>query len=72
MYSWSVDEKRFKQKLPLFLANQKHPSFHSRKMSGADKFEARLSYHYRFTYKIIGGELWFLSIGPHDVGLGKK
>jgi hypothetical protein len=41
-------------------------------MSGTDKFEARLDRHFRFTYLIKTNEIWLLTIGPHDEGLGKK
>ena len=41
-------------------------------MRGEDKFEARIDYHYRFTYKIESEDIWILSVGPHDEGLGKK
>lgn len=65
-------QKRFNQKLPLLLSNPQHPSFRARKMSGIDRFEARLTKHYRFTYAVVGNECWLLTIGPHDEGLGKK
>lgn len=65
-------QKRFNTKLPILLSNPHHPGFHSRKMSGVDHFEGRLTKHYRFTYAVIENEILFLSIGPHDQGLGKK
>jgi len=65
-------QKKFNQKLPLLLANSKHPSFRARKMTGIERFEARLTIHYRFTYVVRGRECVLLSIGPHDTGLGKK
>ncbi|MGI8419723.1 MAG: hypothetical protein ACR2LN_03700 [Candidatus Levyibacteriota bacterium] len=40
-------------------------------MSNGD-FEARIDYHYRFTFSISAEEIIILSIGPHDEGLGKK
>lgn len=63
---------RFNSKLSILLSNPHHPGFYSKKMSGEHQFEARLTKHYRFTYIVTGNELWFLTIGPHDEGLGKK
>lgn len=65
-------QKRFDIKLSLLLTNLRHPSLRARKMAGTDIFEARLTEHYRFTYKLIGKEAWFLTIGTHDEGLGKN
>ena len=41
-------------------------------MGGANIFEARIDIHYRFTFQIAGEEIYILTIGPHDLGLGKK
>lgn len=65
-------QQRFIRKLAIFLINPNHPSFYSRKMGGANHFEGRLTKHYRFTYLVVGDEVQFLTIGPHDEGLGKK
>lgn len=65
-------QNKFEEKLILLLTSPHHPSLRARKMAGMDRFEARLTLHYRFTYTIIANECWFLSIDPHDVGLGKK
>lgn len=65
-------QKRFNNKLSVLLANPHHPGFHSRKMGGINNFEARLTEHYRFTYAIVENEIWLLTIGSHDEGLGKK
>lgn len=56
----------------LLLTNYHHPSLKSRKMSGEDKFEARIDRKYRFTFQIEAAEIYILTIGPHDIGLGKK
>jgi len=57
----------------LFLAkNHRHPSLKSRKMSGfKDVFEARVSKGYRMRYQVIKNDTILLTIGPHDIGLGK-
>lgn len=64
--------ERFNNKLPILLANPNHPGFRSRKMSGVNHFEGRLTKHYRFTYAVVSEGMQFLTIGPHDEGLGKK
>lgn len=64
--------KKFTKQLKILLANPRHPSLRIKKMEGLDLFEARIDYHNRFVYKIVGEEIWLYSIGPHDEGLGKK
>lgn len=41
-------------------------------MPGTDIFEARIDIHNRFTFEISDEFITFLTIGPHDEGLGKK
>lgn len=65
-------KNKFGKQLKLLLSNLRHPSLRAKKMEGLDLFEARLDYHNRFVYKVIGEEIWFYSIGSHDEGLGKK
>lgn len=65
-----IQKKADKQFLHL-LNNSSHPSLRSRKMS-KDTFEARIDYHYRFTFIIEEDTIFILSIGMHDEGLGKK
>lgn len=56
----------------LLLINYRHPSLKTRKMSGENKFEGRIDRKYRFTFIIEGDAIFILSIGMHDIGLGKK
>jgi mRNA-degrading endonuclease RelE of RelBE toxin-antitoxin system len=49
-----------------------HPSLNSKKMVGTSRFEARIDYHYRFTYEVAGNTIWVRAVGQHDEGLGKK
>lgn len=65
-------QNKFLKQLKYLLQNPYHPSLHTKKQSGTDKFEARVDYHYRFTYRLENEEIWILTIGPHDEGLGKK
>ncbi len=64
--------KKFEKQLKFLVENPQHPSLRARKKSGEEIYEARIDYHYRFTYQIGTGVLFMLSIGPHDEGLGKK
>lgn len=54
------------------LENYRHPSLRTRKMGGSNIYEARIDIHYRFSFQVIGEEIYILTVGPHDVGLGKK
>lgn len=65
-------QKKFTKQLKFLLEDFRHSSLRARKMGGEEKYEARLDQHNRFTYQIVETEVWFLTIGPHDEGLGKK
>lgn len=41
-------------------------------MGGENCFEGRIDLHYRFTFVIDGENIYILTVGPHDEGLGKK
>lgn len=41
-------------------------------MGVQNKFEGRVDRKYRFTFQVEGEEIYILTIGPHDEGLGKK
>lgn len=64
--------QKFQKQLKLLLQDFRHPSLRSRKMSGVGRFEARIDRRGRFTYLVVGEEIWLLSIGTHDKGLGKE
>ncbi|MBI3289821.1 hypothetical protein HYZ78_00310 [Candidatus Microgenomates bacterium] len=66
-----VQRKADKQ-FNLLIENYRHPSLRTRKMGGSNKFEGRIDIHYRFTFKPGGEEIHVLTVGSHDVGLGKK
>ncbi|OGG03247.1 hypothetical protein A2W14_07025 [Candidatus Gottesmanbacteria bacterium RBG_16_37_8] len=65
-----IQRKADKQFLFL-ISNYLHPSLRSRKMSGLNKFEARIDINYRFTFFIDDENIVILTVGPHDIGLGK-
>lgn len=69
--SLSTQKKADKQFL-LLIGNYRHPSLRARKMSGANKFEGRIDRKNRFTFLITGEEIYILTVGSHDEGLGKK
>ena len=67
----SIQKKADKQFL-LLIENYRHPSLQTRKMGGEDKFEGRIDRKNRFTFLIAQEEIYILTVGPHDEGLGKK
>ena len=63
---------KFRKQLAFLLTNLAHPSLRIKKKQGENAFEARIDYHYRFTFSINEDIIRVFSIGPHDEGLGKK
>lgn len=66
-----IQKKAYKQ-FSLLLKNYRYPSLRTSKMSGENKFEARVDRKHRFTFLIEADEIYILTIGTHDTGLGKK
>jgi len=64
--------QKTQKQFSLLLTNYRHASLRTRKMGGIDCYEARIDIHYRFTYLLQEDSIIILTIGPHDVGLGKK
>lgn len=64
--------KKAKKQFGFLIGNYKHPSLRSRKMGAKDIFEGRIDKHYRFTFVVAEDEIYVLTVGPHDEGLGKK
>lgn len=67
-----IIQKKADKQFEHLLLDYRHPSLRARKMGGGDKFEARIDVHYRFTFTIDGENVFVLTIGMHDEGLGKK
>lgn len=65
-------QKKADKQFSFLISNNRHPSLKTRKMGGANVFEARIDLQYRFTFQIATDNIYILTIGPHDVGLGKK
>lgn len=65
-------QKKAKKKFLLLDEGTGNKSLKAKKMSGANRYEVRIDYHYRFTFIVDTGVILILSIGMHDTGLGKK
>lgn len=65
-------QKKTEKQFSLLIENYHHPSLRTRKMGGGNIFEGSIDIHYRFRFQIEGENIYILTIGPHDVGLGKK
>ena len=65
-------QKKADKQFTLLLIDYRHPSLRTRKMGGENKLEGRIDRKYRFTFLIEGEEIYILTVGPHDEGLGKK
>lgn len=66
-------KKKCLKKLMLLKENFFYPSLHTKKKKGEeDRWEARIDYHYRISFRKSGEVLFLQSVGPHDEGLGKK
>ena len=61
-------QKRFEQKLELFLNDPRHRSLNIHKYHGADLvWEAYISKQYRFTFSVTKESIIFRNIGPHSI-----
>lgn len=65
-------QKKGNKQFAFLLSDYRHPSLRTRKMSGENKFEGRIDFHYRFTFTLDGETTYILTIGLHDEGLGRK
>jgi mRNA-degrading endonuclease RelE of RelBE toxin-antitoxin system len=65
-------QEKARKSFHLLAEDPYHPSLNSKRMKGFDRFEARIDYHYRLTYIVERDNIYILSVGPHDEGLGKK
>ena len=65
-------KKKVDKQLALLLSNYRHPSLRARKMGGTGHYEARVDRRYRFTFVVDDEEIFVLTVGPYDEGLGKN
>ena len=64
---------KLEKQVDFLIQDRQHPSLHTKKFQGSvDFWEARINYHYRFTFEIEEEVITILSVGPHDEGLGKN
>lgn len=60
--------QRVDKALGRLLENPRHPSLHVKKMQGYDdRWEGRVTLHYRFTFSIDGDAYVLLRVGTHDL-----
>ena len=65
-------QRKTDRQFAFLLENYRHPSLRARKMQGSETYEGRIGIHYRFTFQVVEDQIYILTIGPHDEGLGKK
>lgn len=65
-------QKKADKQLVTLLQSPKHPSLRVKKMKDKQIWEARIDYQYRITFIIQNDNLYILTLGPHDEGLGKQ
>ena len=60
--------QRVDKALGLLLENQRHPSLQVKKMEGYDnRWEGRVTLHYRLTFSMDGDTYVLLRVGTHDL-----
>lgn len=65
-------QKKVDKQLFFLSQNFFHPGLRTKRMGGLDLWEARVDKNYRFTFEKIEDEIILKTVGPHDIGLGKK
>lgn len=64
--------KQVDKQIQFLLTDLYHPGSNAKRMSGTDKWEARIGRSFRITFEKKENNLYFKTLGPHDEGLGKK
>ena len=60
--------KKIDRQLRHLVKDIRHPGLYAKKMAGAsDIWEARVDYHYRFTFKVVKGRAILRKVGIHDI-----
>ncbi len=65
-------QKQVDKQLKFLQKSTPHPSLNLKKMKGYEIYEARVSKGYRMRFTKEKGRMVMLTVGQHDVGLGKK
>jgi len=62
-----IVQRKFDEKIKLFVTNRNHPSLRVKKMKGhKNRWEASIDMFYRFTFEIHRDYYLLRRIGPHD------
>ncbi|MCX5810794.1 MAG: hypothetical protein NTX36_15730 [Proteobacteria bacterium] len=65
-------QEKTEKAIRLLIRDMLHPSLHTKKVGGTkDIFEARVDYHYRFTFTIRNDVITLRVVGNHDEVLKK-
>lgn len=67
-----ISQKKVDKQLDLLSKDFHYPSLNIKKMGGENRWEIRIDKHYRLTFEKKNEEIILRTVGPHDVGLGKK
>lgn len=65
-------QKKVDKQVKYLLLDMFHPSLHTKRMQGFDRWEARVDKSYRLTFEKTVDTITLRTVGPHDEGLGKK
>lgn len=65
-------QKQVNKQLKFLQKGATHPSLNLKKMKGLQIYEVRVSRGYRMRFTKEKGKIIMLTVGQHDVGLGKK
>lgn len=68
----SDTQKQVDKQLKFLQNDTSHPSLNLKKMGGYEIYEVRVSKGYRMRFTKEKGRIVMLTVGQHDVGLGKK
>lgn len=61
-------QQRVDNALGLLLENPSHPWLQIKKIKGYEnRWEGRVTHHYRFTFTVEGGTYTLLRVGTHDL-----
>lgn len=60
-------QKKIDKAIKLIQEDLYHPGLNTRKMVGVSKWEARVDYHYRLTFEIVGEAIQMSRVGTHDI-----
>lgn len=65
-------QKKVDKQIRFLLVDMFYPSLRTKRMGGANRWEARVDRSYRFTFDKENDTLILRTVGLHDEGLGKK